>query len=159
MTELWYALLMEQSLQHTLAQAGIEAQPVSTSNLSQLGPCKGAYVLLLRLADPVAVTLPKRPQTSLGAGKYLYVGSANGPGGMAARLKRHMSKTKKLHWHVDQLTTKAAEITALAVEGGNECMLGAALLNSGQYQTILPGFGSSDCRQCNSHLLMPAMTG
>ena len=36
----------------------------------------GAYVLTIELADPIEVTLPGKPRTTLQAGRYLYCGSA-----------------------------------------------------------------------------------
>ena len=36
-------------------------------------------------------------------GYYVYVGSAMGSGGVAARLKHHSKISKKLHWHLEYL--------------------------------------------------------
>ncbi len=133
----------------------VQADTVDTLNAG-----KGAYVLIIQLKRATDVSLPKRQNLSLipgtlTPGTYLYVGSANGPGGIRARLKRHFRRDKKIHWHVDQLTTRAHHMEAIAVADGNECSLGQALLASGQFQVALPGFGSSDCRTCDSHLLTP----
>lgn len=112
----------------------------------------GAYLMLIRLEVPFDVTLRGRP-FRLSAGIYAYAGSANGPGGIAARVARHMRKDKKLHWHVDRLTIAARDITALAFPGGSECALVARLLASGMADIPVAGFGSSDCRSCKAHLL------
>ncbi|MGI9372862.1 MAG: GIY-YIG nuclease family protein, partial [Hyphomicrobiales bacterium] len=88
----------------------------------------------------------------LSAGWYLYAGNAGGPGGLRARVSRHLRTEKKPRWHVDQLTI-AAETSALVFAEKNECGLIADLLASSQFTTPLPGFGSSDCRACESHLL------
>jgi putative endonuclease len=61
----------------------------------------GAYVLLLELAGDVAVHLPRQPVTLLPAGRYLYCGSAHGPGGIKARVARHMRRDKAVRWHID----------------------------------------------------------
>ncbi|WP_442755565.1 GIY-YIG nuclease family protein [Methylocystis sp. JAN1] len=111
-------------------------------------PCPGAYALWLRLAAPLAVRAGAN-FGALGAGDYLYCGSANGPGGLRARLARHMRKDRRAHWHVDQLTAEGAVIGAFIVEGGSECALNAALSD---LPAPLPGFGSSDCPRCVSHL-------
>lgn len=108
----------------------------------------GAYALALRLAAPHAVTAGKAAAT-LEAGDYLYCGSANGPGGLRARLARHMRREKRPHWHVDQLTLAGAVLGAFIVEGGSECALNAELA---RLPAPLPGFGSSDCPHCVSHL-------
>ncbi len=121
----------------------------------ELAGTKGAYLLLLRLSKEVTITLPGRPETSLCAGNYVYCGSARGSGGIAARLKRHFCAEKKLHWHVDRLTLQSEEMAALAIPAGDECDLAAHLLRSKRFEVAVEGFGSSDCRLCRSHLLMP----
>ncbi|PPD46641.1 MAG: endonuclease III [Methylocystis sp.] len=108
----------------------------------------GAYALWLRLHAPIAVRAGKST-TMLAPGDYLYCGSANGPGGLRARLARHWRREKRAHWHVDQLTVAGDILGAFVVAGGSECALNAAL---GALPNPLPGFGSSDCRRCVSHL-------
>jgi Uri superfamily endonuclease len=119
---------------------------LAAADVVPAGP--GAYALWLRLAEPLAVRVGGRLGT-LEAGHYLYCGSANGPGGLRARLVRHMRKEKRLHWHVDQLTAAGEVLGAFVLEGGSECALNAAL---SAFPTPLPGFGSSDCPRCVSHL-------
>lgn len=108
----------------------------------------GAYVLWLRLDAPLEVRAGNRAGV-LPAGDCLYCGSAHGPGGLRARLARHMRREKRFHWHVDQLTAKGRVLGAFIEEGGDECALNAAL---GGLPIALEGFGSSDCRRCASHL-------
>ncbi|BDV32856.1 GIY-YIG nuclease family protein [Methylocystis iwaonis] len=116
-------------------------------------PSPGAYALWLRLPAPLAVRAGARVG-ALEPGDYLYCGSANGPGGLRARLARHMRRDKRAHWHIDQLTAAGDVLGAFIVEGGSECALNAAL---GAFPFPLPGFGSSDCPRCVSHLrLFPA---
>jgi len=112
-------------------------------------------LLLLDIAGPVSLSFSSFAGLILPAGHYVYAGSAYGTGGLKARLSRHLRRGKKPHWHIDHLTAKAEAITAFAVAGGNECALVRSLLESGQYRQPLPGFGSSDCRTCISHLLAP----
>ncbi len=111
-------------------------------------PAPGAYALWLRLPAPLAVRAGKNAAV-LAPGDYLYCGSANGPGGLRARLARHMRKEKRAHWHVDQLTVAADILGAFIVAGGSECALNATLE---ALPMPLPGFGSSDCPRCVSHL-------
>ncbi|QGM96953.1 GIY-YIG nuclease family protein [Methylocystis parvus] len=108
----------------------------------------GAYALWLRLPAPLPVKAGKAA-VRLAPGDYFYCGSAKGAGGLRARLARHMRKEKRAHWHVDQLTAAGAVLGAFIVEGGSECALNAALSN---FPTPLPGFGSTDCPRCISHL-------
>jgi histidyl-tRNA synthetase len=112
----------------------------------------GAYVLWLRLGAPLTATSGKIV-AKLEPGDYLYCGSAKGPGGLRARLARHMRKNKPAHWHVDQLTLAGQVLGAFLLEGGDECALNAALDGLPIPLPIpIAGFGSSDCRRCAAHL-------
>lgn len=108
----------------------------------------GAYALLVALAAPLPVRAGAGA-AALAPGRYLYCGSAYGPGGLRARLARHMRRDKRAHWHVDQITCIGLVEGAFVEEGGDECALNAAL---GALPLPLPGFGSSDCPRCASHL-------
>lgn len=120
----------------------------------------GAYVLLIRLGQPLSLALPGRAPVTLGAGRYLYCGSARGPGGLKARLARHLSPDKTRRWHVDRLTCGGNAVGAWIFPAGSvsgrpdrdwtECALVAALAG---LPVPAPGFGSSDCPTCRSHLL------
>jgi Uri superfamily endonuclease len=116
-----------------------------------LPPVAGAYVVLMVLEGET--TLPPRfASARLPAGVYLYFGSAYGPGGIAARCRRHLRPDKGRRWHVDWLTTQAQALVVLPFITGDECSLAAAALAAGSPAPI-PGFGSSDCPDCPSHLL------
>jgi len=112
----------------------------------------GAYVLLIRL--PVALTpeIPGRAGAVLAPGRYIYCGSAWGPGGLRARIARHLRAGKPVRWHVDRLTEIGAVEEVAVRVGGQECDLVAAF-TAGGATVALPGFGSSDCRRCPAHLL------
>lgn len=120
------------------------------SGFGDLPADRGAYVLVIELAAPTSIILPGQPEAVLAAGRYLYCGSAYGPGGIKARVSRHMRPDKAIRWHVDRLTSAGKVIGAWAFPGGNECRLVASLA---VLPIPLPGFGSSDCRNCASHLL------
>src|SRR3974390_3854318 len=81
-------------------------------------PLPGAYVLAVELAAPLAVTFPNRPTATLGPGHYLYCGSAQGPGGLRARLSRHMRRGKTVRWHIDRLTEAGAVLGGGFFPGG-----------------------------------------
>lgn len=121
----------------------------------RLPPVPGAYVL--RMAFGFSVPLPPRFAASgtgtLAPGIYLYCGSARGSGGLRARCGRHLAAEKPRRWHVDWLTTVAANTAVWPVEGGDECALRDLLTGAGA-SVAVPGFGSSDCRRCPSHLLL-----
>jgi Uri superfamily endonuclease len=110
----------------------------------------GAYVLAIEITKPVTVKLPGKPAASLRSGRYLYCGSAKGPGGIRARLRRHMGRGKSLHWHVDRLTEAGTVLGAWVFPGGDECDLVVALSS---LPAPIAGFGSTDCTRCRAHLL------
>lgn len=114
--------------------------------------CGGAYVLLIRLRT--SVTLPqKKFDAALEPGLYAYCGSAKGPGGLGARLSRHLSANKMMHWHVDHLTHAGDIVDAAAELGGCECGLVKRIQSRGGTEVPLRGLGSSDCKECASHLI------
>jgi Uri superfamily endonuclease len=113
----------------------------------------GAYLLILRLDRPHALNIPTLSAEFLPPGWYAYAGSARGPGGLSARIARHLETDKPVRWHIDRLTPAADPLLALAYPEADECALLSALLDHGAFTVPLAGFGSSDCRQCRSHLL------
>lgn len=110
----------------------------------------GAYVLAIELHRPIALVLPKRAPAPLASGCYFYCGSAKGPGGLRARIGRHMCRGKPIRWHIDNLTEAGHVLGAWTIGGGDECQLVASLSH---LPMPIDGFGSSDCRSCRSHLL------
>jgi len=87
------------------------------------------------------------------AGYYAYVGSAHGPGGLAARLKHHFGQSPRPHWHIDYLKTRAAivDVWMAAHRDRLECRWAGVLAHTDDSRTPAPGFGASDCT-CTSHL-------
>jgi Uri superfamily endonuclease len=120
------------------------------TNAQEIPKLPGAYVLALELSRPIVVKIAGRPLTSLAAGRYLYCGSARGPGGLRARIARHMRRGKTTRWHVDRLTEAGRVLGAWTFVGCHECQLVAALAH---LPAPIEGFGSSDCQRCRSHLL------
>jgi len=118
-----------------------------------LTPAPGAYVLVIDLAESVEIETKATGAVMLPAGRYAYCGSARGPGGIGARVRRHLRRGKAVHWHVDRLTA-AGRVTAVnAVPGGSECVLLRRLLAMPGATIAAAGFGSSDCRCCPAHLV------
>lgn len=113
----------------------------------------GSYALLIRLTRRLRDEIGALGKIELPAGDYLYLGSAYGPGGLRARLRRHLRAEKRRHWHVDYLTGSGEIIEIVAVPGGRECDLVARLLACRGVSIPVAGFGSSDCRRCRAHLL------
>ena len=82
------------------------------------------------------------------AGRYVYTGSARR--NLVARVRRHLSREKRLRWHIDYLLAgHGVRVTAVELSRDPECEVNRA---SGG-EVVVPGFGASDCREgCASHL-------
>lgn len=117
----------------------------------ELPATPGTYALVIRLRRRLRAWPDRGPV--LAPGLYLYAGSANGPGGIRARVLRHARHTKPRHWHVDRLTGNAHVVAVAAMVGGNECKIVEAVSALPRITVPTPGFGSSDCRTCAAHLL------
>ena len=114
----------------------------------------GVYALLLALDSEQVISVGRRGSFQFPAGFYMYVGSAEGPGGLAARLGRHCRQEKRLHWHIDYLLplVRVEEIWALVTPEPAECVWAAAARRLPGASIPARGFGSSDCR-CEAHLV------
>jgi Uri superfamily endonuclease len=122
-------------------------------NETALTAAPGAYVLFIALDEVLALHETSLDSRTLAPGRYAYCGSAYGPGGLRARLRRHLKREKALRWHVDHLTA-AGRIFALGLApGGQECALFEDLGRHPGVEVPLAGFGSSDCASCPAHLL------
>jgi len=113
----------------------------------------GAYALLIDLPVRARLSIATLKQPVLAAGRYVYCGSARGPGGLGARLGRHLRRDKKPHWHVDHLTAVGAVLDVCCLEDGHECEMVRCLVQVPGVTMPVAGFGASDCRRCFAHLL------
>jgi Uri superfamily endonuclease len=106
------------------------------------------YQLLIHVEEPLDLQVGRLGNFPFPAGYYIYTGSAKK--NLRSRVQRHLSREKKLRWHIDYLLVSNG-VSVVDVKLGNqeECSL-----NQGTGGRITaPGFGSSDCRQhCGSHL-------
>lgn len=123
------------------------------ANPDTLPATKGSYALVINLPTDVELPIDRLNRPEIVAGRYIYAGSANGPGGLRARLARHLKAAKSIRWHVDYLTNVAGVDALAALPGANECAIVAALSLIDGVSFPYPGFGSSDCKNCRSHLL------
>ena len=113
----------------------------------------GTYAITMQLAKSAEITVGKLGTFNFKPGYYTYIGSAFGPGGLKARIGRHLKKDKKLKWHIDYLReyTEIVDIRFAETANNEECQWAAKLADNGSSCPI-KGFGSSDCR-CLSHLV------
>ena len=110
---------------------------------------KGSYCLIINQENDSEIEIGKRlRKINFDKGHYVYVGSAMNS--LEARLNRHLSDEKKIHWHVDYLL-KQTEITDIIYNESTrkiECELSQYLSNK---TDGIKDFGCSDC-DCESHL-------
>ncbi len=126
---------------------------MSIPSARDLPAAAGAYVLVIELVRPLAIETAMTGSAALPAGVYAYCGSARGPGGIRARIGRHLRRGKTPRWHIDRLTDAGRVVAVRAVPGGDECALLADLLGETGTTVPVPGFGSTDCRTCPAHLV------
>ena len=112
----------------------------------------GAYAFTIALSSPLLLNIPRFTGILLPAGRYVYVGSARGSGGLRARLRRHLRRSKTAHWHIDRLTVIGAVQQVIAVPHGRECALMQKLSQMPGVTVPVAGFGASDCRSCQAHM-------
>jgi Uri superfamily endonuclease len=126
---------------------------MSDTRIVAIPSVSGAYVLHLRLKESMNLTVGRLGEFLMAAGSYLYVGSAQGPGGLKARISRHMRPEKRLFWHVDFLlsTSQLLEVWFASGPKSRECKWASTFQSLPSLSIPVTGFGSSDCR-CSSHL-------
>lgn len=113
----------------------------------------GTYLLQLELKLEKSIRIGRLGVLSFPAGYYLYVGSAFGPGGLKARISRHLRPNKRCRWHIDYLRRHChlAEIWVSESPITMECKWARFLSEHSRLSIPHASFGSSDCR-CLSHL-------
>lgn len=128
-------------------------------SLPAIPPDRGNYLLFLRLDQPTRLWVGRLGEQRFPAGVFAYAGSAFGPGGLRARLGRHLGSGGALRWHIDYLNVAAVVLEAWwspAPENLEHCWAAGLMALKGAVIPI-PGFGSSDCR-CPAHLVhLPAV--
>lgn len=119
----------------------------------------GVYILHTHLLHPQTLLIGGLGEFNFQPGDYLYVGSALGPGGLKARLGRHLRGNGRCHWHIDWLRQVTDVIGYFYLETTDhmECQWSQHLINMPRASVPAPGFGASDCRSkgesCFAHLV------
>ncbi len=141
--------------------------------ITTLPDLPGSYALLMSLPRATSIDVGRLGWVDFPAGKYVYLGSARGPGGLHARLGRHLRGYRRPHWHIDALRVHArvdlawwvaeqscaAEENCVAEAGPEpilraECRWSQALAALPGAFIPAPGFGATDCRAgCPAHLV------
>jgi Uri superfamily endonuclease len=106
------------------------------------------YQIVFRLCNPLSLPVGALGVRRFPAGRYVYTGSARR--GLEARLRRHLSRDKRLRWHIDYLlSAPGVEVLSTRTFVEEECAVSQATAG----EIPVEGFGASDCRRgCGSHL-------
>lgn len=106
------------------------------------------YQLLIEISGTVRVNVGRLGCFEFPAGDYVYTGSALR--NFEARIRRHQSAVKKMHWHIDYLlAAPGVRVREVLRHEGGECEINRQVAGVVQ----VPGFGASDCKAgCISHL-------
>jgi Uri superfamily endonuclease len=119
----------------------------------ELAGCPGTYVLVMEARAPAVITAGRLGQLQIVSGWYAYIGSAFGPGGVAARCGHHLRISARPRWHIDYLRA-VSELREIwfSCDSGKREHTWSNLIGKGKGATQpFPGFGASDC-DCRSHL-------
>ncbi|WP_295723303.1 DUF123 domain-containing protein [uncultured Methanobrevibacter sp.] len=112
---------------------------------------KGTYCLIINLKEKSTIKIGSLGKINFDKGCYIYIGSAMNS--IIARIKRHLSDDKKLHWHIDYLlkdqNSEIIDVIFTISTKKLECKL-SEFINKKSNNKI-DKFGSSDCN-CESHL-------
>jgi Uri superfamily endonuclease len=115
----------------------------------------GCYRLILFHERPGHIKIGSSINADFPKGYYVYTGSHQRY--LLQRVKRHLRQNKKLHWHIDYLTTHPDfEIQEVILLPGrsDECSINRENVRSPGARFFGAGFGTGDCREgCPSHLV------
>ncbi len=116
----------------------------------------GIYLLEFFTQGSPPLSIKKFSAAALQKGYYYYVGSAQK--NFHHRIGRHLRNKKKVHWHIDHLTTnehfKIKRIFIFPNAPKDfECKLRSNMQTEFKMESPLLGFGNGDCNICATHLL------
>jgi Uri superfamily endonuclease len=135
----------------------VDSRPISVTPFApqNLTSEPGCYSLIINLKQKKKIRVGKLGVALFPKGTYVYTGSAMN--GLGARLRRHMSRKKKLHWHIDYLLAlpeaRIEKILCYPPAPDQECRQNQRIAALPGALVILKNFGASDCKSsCSSHL-------
>ena len=105
---------------------------------------------------PITLEIGRLGIYALPAAIYIYAGSALGPGGIYARVERHLRRNKPKHWHIDFLRPYVDVISVYysTTPQHLECIWTQALSKLAGAFIPVARFGASDCISgCPAHLI------
>ena len=106
------------------------------------------YILFIKINKDLKIKVGSLGILKFRKGIYAYVGSAKK--NWKSRIKRHFSKNKKIHWHIDYLTSNkfVNPYAVYIIEKNEESKIASLMLKYGE---PIIDFGSSDTKDI-SHL-------
>jgi Uri superfamily endonuclease len=114
----------------------------------------GTYALVIQVGADWRGDIGALKDVTVDRGWYTYVGSAHRPGGLGARVGRHLRPPgrKNFHWHIDRVGQfgRIRMLWLCRDPRRLECDWAQTLARFGEMQPR--GFGASDC-DCAGHLL------
>ena len=112
---------------------------------------KGTYCLLIKVNNTFEKHIGALGKIKFEKGFYAYIGSAMNS--IEARVKRHLRKEKKKHWHIDYLMeSRSAKIKKIYIKESQtkeECKVAKKIESIAN--EVIEKFGASDC-ECKGHL-------
>ena len=119
----------------------------------------GIYILELYAKNEFQISIKKFKDIILLKGYYYYVGSAQK--NLSQRIDRHYRTEKKIHWHIDHLTTDENVIlkNALAILSAPKNLEEEIANNFPSLfggKILIKGFGNSDTKGSITHLFFRA---
>lgn len=122
----------------------------------QIKANSGIYLLEMLITKNTVFPTDRFSTENLPEGFYYYSGSAQK--GLKSRLTRHLKSEKKVHWHIDHLTTGTEAIKKIWVFENApkqlECEIVQYLESVLKLKHPIKNFGNGDCvNECTSHLL------
>ena len=119
---------------------------------------KGVYALVITIPTDIDVQIGTLGTQRFERSERVYVGSAFGDGSTSLehRIRRHYSREKKIHWHIDlllEVTGPPTHVIWSESDKKKECEVANKLGQHADFIAGPKGFGSSDCRaKCGTHL-------
>lgn len=112
------------------------------------------YQIYFELRNETEIYIPRFGQVLFRKGLYVYTGS--GGNNVIKRINRHLKRGKNEHWHIDFVLPIAKILLIKIIRAKSrktECQIN--LETQKKLGGIFPvkRFGSTDCRDCPSHLL------
>ena len=115
----------------------------------------GIYILEIYACEEFQIHVKKFKDISIPKGYHYYIGSAQK--NLSQRIERHFRKEKKIHWHIDHLTSdeniKLANAYVIYDAPKNmEEEIANDFPDNFKSKILLKGFGNSDTKGTITHL-------